>query len=125
MTFILAKKTDSFFYPVNLPIVTDTGASQIARFEFRFKRVSRSQLNALQKAHETTTDLDVDSLERDINYVLDIADGWKDVNSPDGTPVEFIRATVAALLDDYPNAASEIVKAFFEATHGGGRKAKN
>ena len=125
MAFVLAKKTDSFFYPINLPIVTESGASQTARFEFRFKRLPRSKLNALHKSQEANSDLDIDSLERDTDYVLDIADGWKGVDGPDGTPVEFSRANVAALLDNYPNAAGEIVKAFFEATLGGGRKAKN
>jgi hypothetical protein len=124
MAFVLAKKTDSFFYPINLPIVTDAGASQTARFEFRFKRLSRSRLNALQKAQEAASDQDVDTLERDVDYVMDIADGWKGVEADDG-PVEFNRENVAALLDNYPNAAGEIVKAFFEATLGGGRKTKN
>lgn len=125
MGFILAKKTESFFYPIHLPIVTESGASQTARFEFRFKRVSRSKLNALQKAQEANADLDMDSLERDTDYVMDIADSWKGVDTPDGTPVEFNRDNVHALLDSYPNAAGEIVKAFLEATLGGGRKTKN
>ena len=75
MAFVLAKKTDSFFYPINLPIVTESGASQTARFEFRFKRLPRSKLNALHKSQEANRDLDIDSLERDTDYVLDIADG--------------------------------------------------
>lgn len=125
MAFVLAKKTDSFYYPINLPVVLDSGSSQTARFEFRFKRVSRSKLNALHKAQENQGDMDVDSLERDTDYVLDIADGWKGVDAPDGTPVEFNRDNVNTLLDSYPNAAGEIVKAFFEATLGGGRKVKN
>lgn len=125
MAFILAKKTDSFFYPIILPIVSDSGASTPCRFEFRFKRLPRSRLNALQKAQEAAGEHDIDSLERDTDYVMDIADGWKGVTTPDGAPVDFTRENVAELLDNYPNAAGEIVKAFFEATLGGGRKQKN
>lgn len=125
MAFILAKKTESFFYPIHLPLVTESGASQTARFEFRFKRLPRSRLNALQKQQEANADLDIDNLERDTDYVLEIADGWKGVEGPDGSPLEFTRENVAELLDNYPNAAGEIVKAFFEATLGGGRKQKN
>lgn len=127
MAFVLSKKTDSFFYPVNIPVVLASGASQINRFEFSFKRLSRSRLNALQKAQESTSDLDVevDTLERDIDYILEIADGWKGVEGVDGVAVEFTRDNVAILLDNYPNAAGVVVQAFFEATLGGGRKKGN
>ena len=125
MAFVLSRKTDSFFYPVSLPLVLENGASQSARFEFRFKRIPRSRLNALQKAQESDSDLDIDTLERDTDYVLEIADGWKGVEGADGSSVEFTRENVNTLLDNYPNAAGVIVAAFFEATLGGGRKQKN
>ena len=125
MSFILAKKSDSFFYPINLPVVLDSGANQVNKFEFRFKRLSRSKLNELQKAQDAVADLEIDGLERDTDYVLEIADGWKGVDQPDGSPVPFNRDAVHQLLDEYPNAAGEIVKAFFESTLGGGRKTKN
>lgn len=125
MTFIRAKKTESFFYPINLPIINDRGVSQTQNFDFRFKRVSRSKLHAMQKAQEAAADLNADSLERDVDYVFEIADGWRGYNDPDGTPIEFNRATVTELLDEEPGAAGEIVRAFFEATLRGGRKEKN
>ena len=67
----------------------------------------------------------IDSLERDTDYVMDIAEGWRYVDGPDGKPLEFNRENVHLLLDNFPNAASAIVSAFFEATLGGGGKRKN
>ena len=127
MAFVLQPKTEGFFYSILLPVVTDSGASQAQKFEFKFKRVSRSKLNDLQKAQEqmNESDAQIDSLERDTDYVMDIAEGWRYVDGPDGKPLEFNRDNVHLLLDNFPNAASAIVSAFFEATLGGGGKRKN
>jgi hypothetical protein len=125
MSFTLAKKTEAFYYPINLPVVTDTGANQVNKFEFRFKRLSRSKLNEMQKAQEAVADIEVDGLERDVDYIMEIADGWRGVNLEDGSAAPFNRETLHILLNETPNAAGEIVKAFFESTLGGGRKAKN
>ena len=127
MAFVITPKTEGFYYGISLPTVTDTGASHIIKFEMRFKRVSRSKLNALQKAQEEMTDSDiqVDSLERDTDYVLEIAEGWKYVQGADGEDLPFDREHVRLMLDNYPNAAATIVGAFFEATLGGGAKRKN
>lgn len=125
MAFILAPKTESFFYPVTVPVMSDSGAAQLQRFEMRFKRLPRSKLNDLQKLQESRVEQDEDSLERDADYVMEIADGWKEIEAPAGMPLDFTRENVLAVLDSYPAAAGEIVKAFFEATLGGGRKRKN
>lgn len=127
MAFVLAAKTEGFFYPIQLPIISDSGATQVARFEFKFKRVSRSKLNELQKMQEDLSngEIEIDSLERDTDYIMEIAEGWKHVTGDDGKEIPFTRANVHQLLDNFPNAASEIVKAFFESTLGGGAKRKN
>lgn len=127
MAFIIQPKTEGFYYGINLPTVTDTGASHIIKFEMKFKRVSRSKLNALQKQQEaiTESEVEVDSLERDTDYVMDVAEGWKYVQGADGEDLPFDRDNVRMLLDNYPNAAGVIVAAFFEATLGGGAKRKN
>ena len=127
MAFVLKPKNEGFYYGILLPIINDAGASQAQKFEMKFKRVSRSKLTELQKAQEAMTDSEVqiDSLERDTDYVLDIAEGWRYVDGPNDKPLEFTRENVHALLDNYPNAASVIVSAFFEATLGGGKKQKN
>lgn len=127
MAFILKPKAESFFYGILLPIVTESGASQIQKFEFRFKRISRSKINELQKEQDNAAngDFEVDSLERDVDYVMEIADGWRYVQDETGKDLPFTRENVHALLDAYPNAAGEIVKTFFECTLGGGAKRKN
>lgn len=127
MAFVLQPKTEGFFYSILLPVVTDSGASQANKFDFKFKRVSRSKLNELQKSQEqmNESDAQIDSLERDTDYVMDIAEGWRYVDSTDGKPMDFNRENVRLMLDNYPNAASVIVSAFFEATLGGGGKRKN
>lgn len=124
MAFVLTKKSEGFFFPIQLPIVTDSGATQIHRFEFKFKRVSRSKLNEIQKLQEELNkgDIEVDSLERDTDYVLEVAEGWRYVQDDAGKELPFNRENVKLLLDAFPNAAGEIVKAFFQATLGGGKK---
>ncbi len=124
MAFVLQPKTEGFFYSILLPVVTEAGASQAHKFDFKFKRVSRSKLNELQKAQEQMNDAEsnIDSLERDTDYVMDIAEGWRYVDGTDGKPMDFNRENVHLLLDNYPNAASAIVSAFFEATLGGGKR---
>lgn len=124
MAFVLKPKSEGFYYGIILPVVNEQGASQATKFEMKFKRVSRSRLNELQKQQEEMADSEivVDSLERDTDYVLDIAEGWRYVQGPDGEDLEFTRATVRLMLDNYPNAAGAIVSAFFEATLGGGKR---
>lgn len=124
MAFVLQPKTEGFFYGISLPTVNENGASSIIKFDMKFRRVSRSKLNALQKSQEdmTESDIQVDSLERDTDYLMDIAEGWRHVSDADGEEVAFTRDNVRILLDHYPNAASTIVGAFFEATLGGGKR---
>ena len=124
MTFILQRQNAPIFYPVTLPIVLDGGAVRTHKFDFQFQRVSRSRLNELQRASEALRDSGVDSLEKDVDYLMEVACGWRGVNDPEGHAVDFNRDHVHQLLDAYPNAAGEIVKAFFEASLGGA-KTKN
>lgn len=127
MAFILKPKAESFFYGISLPIVNENGTSQIQKFEFKFKRISRSKINELQKAQDEVAngEFEIDSLERDVDYVMEIADGWRYVQDENGKDLPYTRENVYALLDAYPNAAGEIVKTFFECTIGGGAKRKN
>jgi hypothetical protein len=124
MAFVLKPKSEGFYYGIVLPVVNENGVSQATKFEMLFKRVSRSRLNELQKQQEEMAESEVivDSLERDTDYVLDIAEGWRYVQGPDGEDLEFNRATVRLMLDNYPNAAGAIVSAFFEATLGGAKR---
>ena len=124
MAFVLKAKSDGFFFPIQLPIVTESGATQINKFEFKFKRVSRSKLNELQRMQDdiSKSDIEIDSLERDVDYIMEIAEGWRYVSDEAGNDSAFNRENVRMLLDAYPNAAGSIVSAFFQATLGGGKK---
>jgi hypothetical protein len=124
MAFVLKAKAEGFFYPIQLPVVTEAGSTQVIKFEFKFKRISRSKLNELQRMQDDLTkgDIEVDSLERDTDYVLEIAEGWRYVQDDAGKDVPFNREAVRLMLDSFPNAASAIVSAFFQATLGGGKK---
>lgn len=127
MAFVLKAKSDGFFYGIQLPVISDSGSSQIQKFDIKFKRISRSKINEIQRQQEELNkgEFEVDSLERDADYVMEIAEGWRYVQDESGKDIEFSRENVHALLDAYPNAAGEIVKAFFESTLGGGAKRKN
>lgn len=127
MAFVLKKNGESFFYPIHLPVVSGSGASVIQRFEFRFKRLSRTRIEEMQAAQNSSAEagIETSSLERDADYMLEIADGWKGVVDESGAELPYTRDNILALLDAYPSGASEIVKAFYEATFSGGAKRKN
>ena len=124
MAFVLKAKSEGFFYPVQLPVVTEAGSTQVIKFEFKFKRISRSKLNELQRLQDELNkgDIEIDSLERDTDYLMDIAEGWRGVQDDSGKDVLFNRESVKLLLDSFPNSAGVIVGAFFNATLGGGKK---
>ena len=127
MSFVLGKKDQGFFFPISIPAVTDAGSTQTSKFEMKFRRLSRSKLAELQKQQDIigSGDADVDTLERDTDWILEVSEDWRHVNDPDGKPVPFNRDTLYTMLDMFPNAASEIVKAFFNATFNGGAKKGN
>jgi len=124
MAFVLKAKAEGFFYPIQLPVVTEAGSTQVIKFEFKFKRVSRSKLNELQKLQDDLSngEIEIDSLERDADYIMDVAEGWRGVSDETGKEVPFNREALRLMLDSFPNAASTIVGAFFQATLGGGKK---
>ena len=124
MAFVLKVKTEGFFYAIQLPVVTEAGSTQVFKFEFKFKRVSRAKLNDLTRQQEelNKSDIEVDSLERDTDWVMEIAEGWRYVEDEAGKEVPFNRESVRMLLNSYPNASGVIGTAFFQATMGGGKK---
>ena len=127
MSFVLSKKDQGFFFPISIPVVNDSGSSQTQKFEMKFKRLSRSKLSELQKQQDIVGagEIDVDSLERDTDWIYEVSEDWRHVNDPEGKPVPFSRESLNAMLDMFPNAASTIVTAFFNATFNGGAKKGN
>jgi hypothetical protein len=124
MSFVLAKQDKPFWYKVEIPVVTETGGSRTFSFEMLFNRFSRSEVNRMFDESKNRSDSG-DTLEADVDYVMNIAKDWRHISDEDGKPVPFVRDAVFALLDQFPNAASKITSAFFEATLSGGARVKN
>lgn len=123
MAFVLAKKTEPFWYAIDVPVVTDTGSSRTHRIDFKFRRFSRVELNELRKRSENRADTG-DALENDADYVMEIAEDWRGIS--DGkSALAFTRENILTLLDQVPNSAVAIISAFFNATLGGGAKKGN
>ena len=127
MAFVLAPKTEGFFYGISIPVTTNGGASRSLDFEIKFKRFSRSKLKALSKVYDELNGLDdeIDPLERDVDYIFEIAEDWRGILDSNKENIPFEREYVTTVIDEFPSSAGAIVKAFFEATLGGGAKAKN
>lgn len=127
MAFVLAPKTEGFFYGINIPVTTESGVTHVLKFDMKFKRFSRSKLKELTKTYDEINDLDfeVDPLQRDTDYILEIAEDWRGLQDSNKENLPFEREHILFMLDQYPSSAGAIVKAFFEATLNGGAKAKN
>lgn len=122
MAFILGSKSDSFWYPLIIQVVADDGRTRSHQFEFRFKRLTRSRINQLLKAISSDQMADADPVERDVDWVMDIADGWRGVQDEDGAELPFTRDNVFRLIDQYPHAASTLLTAWSEANAGGAKR---
>lgn len=123
MAFVLIKKSDPFWFAVDVPMVSESGSSRTHRFDVKFKRFTRQELNELRKRSDGMSDTG-DALENDTDYILEIAEDWRGIS--DGqADLPFTRENVLSLLNQVPNAAGAIVTAFFAATLGGGAKKGN
>ena len=121
--FVLKSRTESFFYPIHLPVIAENGGTQTLRFDVSFRRISRTRLTELQQQQESVNeDAIPDTLSRDVDYMLEIADGWRHVQDEAGQLIPFSPENVRLMFDSYPQAAGVIVAAFFEATLGGGKR---
>lgn len=53
------------------------------------------------------------SIASDAQFIGEVVDGWgENVQGPDGQPLPFTQDALAALLNNYPAAGSEIVDAY-------------
>jgi hypothetical protein len=124
MGFVLSKQEKPFWYKVEIPVVNELGNTRSFTFEMLFKRFSRSKVNQMFDDNKNRSE-QTDILEADVDYVMDIAEGWRYITDEDGKDVPFVREAVHALIDQFPNAAGRITAAFFDATLSGGAKVKN
>lgn len=127
MGFQIQPRQDGFFYGISLPTIAENGSSRVERFDMKFRRISRSKINALLKAQDelSESDIEIDGLQRDADYIMEVAEGWRHVSGPDGSDLTFNRDNLMLVLDAYPSAAGAIIKGFIESTMGGGAKRKN
>ena len=127
MGFQLKQSTEGYFYPISLPVMTENGTSRIERFDMKFRRLSRVQINELMARTKEQKDeeFEVDALESDVDFVMEVSEGWRHVSGPDGGDLAFTRENVWMALNQFPSAAGTIAKAFYESSTGGGAKRKN
>lgn len=108
-------QTPSYTAPVKVDLPTDKGKTRTVEFTAKFKRLTLSQIDALQTgiADGTVTDAGV---------VDEVLLGWEGVQDEDGSELEFNSHNLALLLDIYPTRPS-LVRAYFASLAGA--KAKN
>lgn len=122
MDFSILKDHEPFWFDVGLVRVQANGVSRSYPFKMQFNRFKRSELNELRQRSQNMPD-DGDSLERDTDYIMELACDWK---LQDGkTDIPFTRQNLLDFLDAEPSAAGAIVEAFFRATLAGGAKKGN
>lgn len=122
MDFSILKDSEPFWFNVGLVRVQGNGVARSYPFEVKFNRFKRSELNELRQRSQNMPE-DGDSLERDTDYIMELACDWK---LKDGkTEIPFNRENLLDFLDAEPSAAAAIVEAFFRATLAGGAKRGN
>lgn len=123
MAFKIADtKGSSFFYPVKVPVVLDSGRKKTFTFDMKFKRMSKSAYFEALKSDDTAAD---DPVARDANLILDIAEDWRHVQDEQGADLPFSFENVYQMINDVPSAAVAIISTFNVAVLAGGQAEKN
>ncbi len=102
-----------FDWPVSVELPTD-GQKERHHFDARFKRLTQTQLEALQQEPEMT----------DRAFVERVLVGWRGIVGHDEQEIPYSAAAQARLLD-IPGVATAIARAYLDAIHGGGARRKN
>lgn len=100
----------AYWAPVEVPLVLESGKTEIRKFEAKFKRLTQSELADVRERGEAQTLRDRDLLHE---ILLD----WKGVAEEDGTEIPFSAVALDRLLEIYPVQPS-LVKAFFKSMGG-------
>lgn len=126
--FKLAPKTQPFPYDVQIPVIGENGTPIKHRIRFLFKRLSRTQFDAM--AQETRPDENTELsapevLDLNVRQAIGFCVGWQDVIGADDQPLEFNPDNLRLLFDAYPSASQALQSAYIQAWNGGAALQKN
>ena len=125
--FKLQPKTAPFPFDVQIPVIDDRGQTVRHKIRFLFKRLTRTQFDALLKA--TAPDRDnltaEEGLDFNVQQAMGFAVGWQDVTDHNDEPLDFNADNLRALFDHYPNSFSALVETYVRAWNGGEAARKN
>lgn len=107
------KQSATFFWPVEVNVMSDGGAYEKQTFDAEFRRLSQGQLDELGKNVKASEMTDAD-------FVRQVLTGWRGV-ADQGEDVPFSATALDQLLD-LPGLSAAIVLAFGRAHSGIVRK---
>lgn len=117
--------SETYKYPVEFSVITDTGKPQTFKLGATFKRLSREEIVELQRGNTAEFDrTGSEVIEADIDYLLEFLDDLEGFGDSAGNALPFNRENLAKLLNAVPAMHAAISAAFF-ASAAGGRKQKN
>lgn len=102
------KTSGDYVWPITVKTADDGGKYAEDIFSVRFKRLKKSEIEALFKDGSTLTD---DAVARRV------VAGFSDVLDNNGNPIEYSPSNFDELLET-PNVAAAIVVAFIESING-------
>ena len=97
----------TFRWPVTVMVPVDGGKFEPATFEVEFPRMPQSEVLALIKSVQ-------DGSVGEAEGIVQVVRGWSGVEGPDG-PVPFEERALRDLLERFPTAGAEILRAFADA----------
>ena len=83
------------------------GTDKSVPVQFTFRHKTARQLHAWIAASRAADDLDPF-----VNEIFEIVEDWQGVAGPDDQAVPFTKAALTQLLDQFPAAGAEIVRAY-------------
>lgn len=124
MAFKLQPNTAPFSYKITIPVVNDNGTAIRHQVEFRFKRLSRLDFDAMVSEHRAPEDQDgkisaAEALDSNTAQVMAFTVGWSGVTGADDQQLEFTAANVRDFLNLVPGAFNALISGYIEAWQGG------
>jgi hypothetical protein len=111
--FKLAQSND-YFWPVSISYPAENGRTEKATFDAKFRRISQSRIDEIQKAARS------DEL-RDGDLIKEVLIGWKGVVDDSGEEIPFSESARDQLLN-VPMMSYQIAVSFMGSLTGAQRK---
>jgi len=111
--FKLAQSTD-YFWPVSISYPAENGRTEKANFDAKFKRISQSRIDEIQKAARS------DEL-RDSELIKEVLIGWRGIIDEAGEEIQFSESARDQLLN-VPMMSYQIAVSFMGSLTGAQRK---